>query len=121
MTFAAAWAVITSDIERDGDSGSTKMYTGVTQCRLFKPLSDHHKTTLPAFDIGIMVLNLHGMSWVAERLVHLPFLAITVDEVGHRLEAAWSELLIFYVQARFDSKSKRERFVSAASGGSRYY
>lgn len=60
-------------------------------------------------------------SWVAERLARHPSPANTVDEVWHRLEAAWNELPVSVVQAQFDSMPNRVRAVLAARGGSCFY
>ena len=60
-------------------------------------------------------------SWVAERLGRHRSPATTIDEVWHRLEAAWNDLPVSVIQAQFDSMPNRVRAVLAARGGSCVY
>ncbi|GFS57823.1 hypothetical protein TNCV_2909181 [Trichonephila clavipes] len=54
---------------------------------------------------------------VAERLAHNHTRATTVDELWHRVEAAWAFVLLHAIQSLFDSMPRRINAVITARGG----
>ncbi|GFY17843.1 hypothetical protein TNCV_1075781 [Trichonephila clavipes] len=60
--------------------------------------------------------------WVIERQSLHPFPANSfVNEVLHRLEVTWNELLVSVIRVQFDSTQSRVRAVLAARGGKSFY
>ena len=61
------------------------------------------------------------LSWVTERLDRHPSPGTMVDKVWHRLEAAWNELPVSVIQAKYDFITNQILAVLAARDGSCIY